>query len=294
MKSEQIGEAAVPHYESNHFPLRIKDIQEKTKGEVIFPHWHDDVELAYIKSGKYEYRINDDSLIVQAGDFLFINSRVMHYIRTLGDEPTRNYCIIFKPSILTGNEEITRKYLDPIYRNNPLEFLYFPRNTQYAKECEKWAEFIMQAYKEDHEDYELVAIAGLNMIMHLIFKEFSSRNPAINQITDIGAAEKKMISFIYSQYQNDISLNDIAASANMNTHSCCDIFKHYVGVSPVKYLNLFRLEMAGRALLTTKKSVQEIAWLCGFQTSAYFIKSFKQQYGITPSKYRKAFKKDPE
>lgn len=292
MKFRQIGDATVPHYESSRFPLRIKDIAEESKGEIIFPHWHDDIELAYCKSGKYEYRINDDSLIIQEGDFLFINSRVMHYIRTLSDEQTRNYCIIFKPSILTGNEEITNKYLKPIYKGNPLEFLYFPRNTDLAKECAKWMELIMRAYKADHEDYELVAIAGLNMIMHLLYQEFSNRNPAIKQISDIGELEKKMISFIYEEYQNDISLNDIASSANISTHTCCDIFKHYVGISPVKYLNLFRLEMGSRLLISSKKNIQQIAWLCGFQTSAYFIKSFKDEYGLTPAKYRKSFQKD--
>lgn len=292
MNYRQLGEATVPHYESNRFPLRIKDIMEQTKGDIVFPHWHDDIEFAYIKSGKYEYRINDDSLIMQEGDFLFINSRVMHYIKTLGDAPTRNYCIIFKPAILTGNEEIRNKYLDPIYKGNPLEFLYFPRNTKFAKDCGKWMEFIMKAYKEDHEDYEMIAIAGLSMIMHLLYKEFSDRNPAIKQTTDIGEIEKKMISFIYEQYPNDISLNDIASSANISTHTCCDIFKHYVGVSPVKYLNLFRLEMASRQLISSTRNIQDIAWHCGFQTSAYFIKSFKDEYGLTPAKYRKSFKKN--
>lgn len=282
-----LGEAAVPHYESNSLPLRIKDIKESKKGTIVFPHWHEDIELMYVKSGVYEYRINDDSLIMQAGDFVFVNAKVMHYIRVLDGDAPQNYCVIFKPSILTGNTEIFQKFLEPISTDNPLEYLYFPRNTKASEECGKWMEFIIRGYEEDHNTYELAANAGLNMIIRTIYKEFSLRIPSVKQNSQIGEEEKKMISFIYDHYQNDISLDDISASAYVSNHTCCAIFKRYVGVSPVKFLNMFRLEMAGRMLISSEQSVQDIAWACGFKTSAYFIKMFKDQYGCTPFQYRK-------
>ncbi len=123
--------------------------------------------------------------------------------------------------------------------------------------------------------------------MNVIIEEFANRNPAFKQITPMGELEKKMITFIYEHFSEKITLTDIARSANINTHTCCDIFKHYLNTSPVAYLNAFRLDMSTKLLKTSKASVQYISYSCGFDSSAYFIKLFKERYGITPIQYRK-------
>lgn len=287
----QKEDAAVLHYDNRRFPLRIKDVYEVKDENIVIPHWHDDFELVYVLEGINEYRINDDALILQPGDFLFINTRVMHYNHAIGDGENHGYFVIFQPSILTGNTYVAETFLEPIWKVNPLEYLYLPRNTEQADEIGKWMKLIVQAYKESPDHYQLQAIAGLNMIMNVLYKEFSDRNPAVKQTSPIGILEKKMISFIYHRFADRITLQDIADSANVSIRTCSNIFQHYAGVSPMKYLNLFRMDMAARLLQTSDAPVQSIAWNCGFETSAYFIKQFKKQYGCTPNEYRKAFRK---
>lgn len=282
-------DAAVLHYDDRRFPLRIKDVYEQ-KGEItVIPHWHDDFELVYVLEGMQEYKVNDDTLIIQPGDFLFINTRVMHHNHSIAEGENHGYYIMFQPSILTGNPYVAETFLEPIWKINPLEFLYLPRNTAQAEEIGKWMRFIVEAYHDSPDHYQLQAIAGLNMIMNVLYKEFSDRNPAVKQLTPIGALEKKMISYIYHHFADPLTLQDIADSANVSIRTCSNIFRHYAGVSPMKYLNLFRLEMAARLLQTSEAPVQNIAWSCGFESSAYFIKQFKSQYGCTPNQYRKIF-----
>ncbi len=279
-------ELAVPHYEDPNIPLRIKHYIKDSSSIQTMPHWHDDFELVYVAKGQYEYRINDDDLVLQPGDFLFINSKVLHYDRVISDQ-VEVYMIVFQPSILTGNKTIYNTFLEPISGINPIEYLYFPRNTKQSNECNKWVKEIINLHKEHKHSYYLTAIAYLIFIMNVIIEEFANRNPAFKQITPLGELERKMITYIYEHYPEKITLADIADSANINTHTCCDIFKHYLNTSPVAYLNSFRLDMSTRLLKTTKATAQNIALSCGFDSSAYYIKLFKEKYKMTPIQYRK-------
>ncbi|MFQ6951908.1 helix-turn-helix transcriptional regulator [Blautia wexlerae] len=67
---------------------------------------------------------------------------------------------------------------------------------------------------------------------------------------------------------------------------CCQIFKHYMQQSPVDFLNAYRLKISCQLLCTTRKSITEIAMLCGFNHLSYFSKYFMECYGCTPREYR--------
>lgn len=56
-------------------------------------------------------------------------------------------------------------------------------------------------------------------------------------------------------------------------------------MTPVEFLISYRLKKACELLITTKKSILEIALECGFNNSSYFGKLFKQQYHTSPGEY---------
>ena len=145
---------------------------------------------------------------------------------------------------------------------------------------------IIQAYHEDPSGCYLEVIACLNHIVYLLYKEFANHNPAVCQITPVGEIEKKMISYIYHHFGDRVRLQDIADAGCVNTHTCCDIFRHYLHTTPIRFLNQFRLEMASRLLVTTDTTIEHISFSCGFDSSAYFIKMFRETYHMTPRVYR--------
>ena len=63
-------------------------------------------------------------------------------------------------------------------------------------------------------------------------------------------------------------------------------FKQMTGKTPFDYLCTYRIEKAARMLKNTDKNVTEIAFCCGFNDLSYFIKRFKQTYGISPGSYK--------
>lgn len=63
-------------------------------------------------------------------------------------------------------------------------------------------------------------------------------------------------------------------------------FKKYYGTTPTEYINTLRLNWSCRLLTTTKLSILDIAYTCGFNTIAYYNRRFKEKYECTPSQYR--------
>jgi hypothetical protein len=65
-------------------------------------------------------------------------------------------------------------------------------------------------------------------------------------------------------------------------------FSEAAGTTPVAYLVHYRSEQAADLLLHTDRPVTEIAVLCGFFDTSYFIRTFRRFYGTSPSRYRRA------
>lgn len=92
--------------------------------------------------------------------------------------------------------------------------------------------------------------------------------------------------FIISNYDKDISINDIADNAHMSVSYFSKIFREATGFSPYDYLLTIRLDKAKEMLQKTDYSIESIAYKTGFNSSSNFVYFFKKQTGISPLKFR--------
>ncbi|MEM8890596.1 MAG: AraC family transcriptional regulator, partial [Bacteroidota bacterium] len=83
-----------------------------------------------------------------------------------------------------------------------------------------------------------------------------------------------------------ISMDELAALANMSTPSFKRKFKESMGESPGQYIKKLRLEKAAHMLNTSTELIASIAYECGFSDPNYFSKSFQAVYGLSPKQYR--------
>jgi ABC-type sugar transport system substrate-binding protein/AraC-like DNA-binding protein len=86
---------------------------------------------------------------------------------------------------------------------------------------------------------------------------------------------------------SDLSVDDIAADMNLSRVQLYRKVKAVSGSSPVELLRTTRLNRAYQLLLTTDKSVSEVAYAVGFTAPSYFTKCFKEEYGMVPGDVRK-------
>lgn len=90
-----------------------------------------------------------------------------------------------------------------------------------------------------------------------------------------------------SRQYSYIRISDIANSIGVNRSYLTVIFKKVTGMSPQSYLMQFRMEKACELLESTEQPLREIARRVGYADPFTFSKTFKTQYGISPSAYRR-------
>lgn len=90
--------------------------------------------------------------------------------------------------------------------------------------------------------------------------------------------------------RGELSLAECAQSVNLSVWRLCHIFKSDVGMPPIRYLRLLRMERAKNLLESSFLSVKEIAFQVGLNDESHFVRDFKSTYGFSPTLYRSHFK----
>lgn len=85
-----------------------------------------------------------------------------------------------------------------------------------------------------------------------------------------------------------LDLTDMAKAVNLSPWRLAHLFKAEVGISPLRYLTLVRLQKARQFLETGFLTVREIASAVGIPNASHFTKSFKAAYGSSPAQHRAA------
>ncbi len=96
----------------------------------------------------------------------------------------------------------------------------------------------------------------------------------------------QMLLFIHQNYQNDISVRDLAALCSINQSYAGQLFRQETGENFSGYLTRVRMEKASALLAETDSSIASIAAAVGYGDYFYFAKVFKKVMGVTPSAYR--------
>lgn len=97
---------------------------------------------------------------------------------------------------------------------------------------------------------------------------------------------KKSMFYISQNFNQPITLHDVAKEVNLHPTYFSTLFKQSTGFSFKEYLNMIRIEESKRLLANTNFSIIDIAIASGFDDQSYFSKVFKKYTGMTPKQYR--------
>lgn len=98
---------------------------------------------------------------------------------------------------------------------------------------------------------------------------------------------RKINEYIMRNFQEDISLPEIAGVANMAVTTFCNFFKDHYRVTFVEYLNTIKIGHACKLLSERDLNIVQVAYESGFNNLANFNKQFKKFKNMTPSQYKK-------
>lgn len=138
----------------------------------------------------------------------------------------------------------------------------------------------------------IIKATKLNQSEYDISSELYSLLCTVSKGSDINHESRKADSiekakeFIITNFNKNISVDEIAAITHISASYFSKIFKEATGFSPYDYLLAIRLDKAKELLQKTDDSIQNIAYKTGFNSTSNFIYFFKKETGISPLKFR--------
>ncbi len=274
----------IPYSHPEYFLFIEEDRLSQYPGYMALSHWHSEVEFVVVLFGELDYNVNGKVIRLQEGDGLFVNSRQLHYGFSKARRECRFLCILLHPRLLCSTLSMEQEYVAPIL-SNPALFCQ-PLHTSVD-----WERKILQALLRMHDclDQPAFPLQILGLFCE-IWQELYIHAPG--EQTFLGKpsgqlnAVRDMVTYIQDHYAEKITLEEIAASANVCKSKCCSLFNKYLGQSPVRYLISYRLEKSVERMASTDLSISEIGYEVGFLGPSYFSETFRKQYGCSPGKYR--------
>jgi AraC family transcriptional regulator of arabinose operon len=98
---------------------------------------------------------------------------------------------------------------------------------------------------------------------------------------------RKAVEFIQSNYCNPIKVTDVADYVCINRSYLYTLFQNFTGMSPQRFMTMFRMTKASELLRLTDLTIESIALSCGYNDSLVFTKAFHQMKNMSPTAYRK-------
>jgi AraC family transcriptional regulator, arabinose operon regulatory protein len=121
----------------------------------------------------------------------------------------------------------------------------------------------------------------LDLFLYGSASEVRSKQQHFEQLAPVFA-------YIAEHYSSTITLQEMAEQLNVTPQHTCLLFQQSLGMRPFAYVTRYRLRKAKELLLQQEElEVRTIAQRVGYEDPSYFIKLFKQQEGVTPSRFRK-------
>ncbi len=291
MKIEQMGlivkrddGSEIVNYDDPNFPSYIYDgwIAPKVTWEGV-PHFHEDIEIMTIKEGQVAYFVNGKELLLRAGDTIVVNSNQIHYNMTVNGEVAKYVICILHPSILVNSITVEMQAVRPITENPDLPYLRF----RYINEhTESIRNLVLGMPDLRHDPFAITK--QFYQIWDIIRKHAETLGATEDVVSDPRIQSfKSMMHFISNNYQNQVTLADIAASGSISKSLCNTLFHQYVGESPINYLMHLRCRKVAELLRSGKIPMTEIASRTGFGGVSYMSESFRKFFEKSPREYRK-------
>ncbi|CAI9393744.1 HTH-type transcriptional activator RhaR [Bacillus sp. T2.9-1] len=124
---------------------------------------------------------------------------------------------------------------------------------------------------------KIVEEVKLNILTRLEEKEQSSKHviPIVKQ-------------YINEHYPEDLSLNLLADKVYLSPRYLSEVFIQETGSGINKYIKQIRMDSAKNLLVHTNMKINDICKQVGYQNFSYFVRSFRENFGLSPEKFRQS------
>ena len=251
-------------------------------------HWHIEFEWCVAESGSVDCLIDSERISLREGDGIFIGSRVIHGFEAAAPALMPN--VLFPPSFLfPEGSDVYSEAMLPVL-DSGMTSAVFRRDDEVASRVLGALHGVYRLVRSGGSKFELFLACGRLWREFLRFldgagaREITRRASGHDML--MSSRMRTMLGFIAENYGERVDLAMIAGSAGISKSEALRCFNESIGVTPVRYLNDYRLARAKDLLISTEDKVTSIAMSVGIDNISYFVRRFSEKYGEPPSAYR--------
>lgn len=265
------------HFKQEKLKIEVLNIREERE------HFHQDIELLFVLEGTLDVAMGEQTTHMQPEDILVINANKRH-------------CLKGSPDILFARLYITYQLVSDIFESTDIIFWCDSTkgDTDRYREMRETLKKLLNHYLSTRGGVANFGhIALCYQVMDLLSSYFLVRTGDRHLEDGADLFENRLSqinNYIRANYNQSISLNDLASQLYLSVGYLSRFFKKNYGMNFAAYLANVRLYHAVDDLLYTEQPVTRIAYDNGFSNVTVFNKAFKAAYGETPSAFRKQAK----
>lgn len=256
-------------------------------------HWHDELEIIYVKSGTLNVTISGENYIGNQGEAFVVSPGNLHFMGSKTGE-VDYYTFLFPLEYVSfqSNDLLEKEVMSPLRHG---KLMIKPQVGDCVRDiCEELiavqlpSSALLTVGGERKVIPEMSVQLNIKSILLQFFQKMLQYDFIVqNSTSGRNTTEKEMISYIQQNYTGEISLKQFGEQFHLSEKYISRYFKEHFHITLSQYINHLRMEHARQLLQETTLSVTEVAMRSGYENVSYFIRSFKKMYGMSPLKYRK-------
>ena len=260
-------------------------------------HTHDYIELAYVVEGEFCQKISGKNITFSKGELCLIDKNCLHQDYLMSQSATILFLGIANDMFSEiMNENITTQKIISFLQSALLkqkdlqQYIHFKPMEDAEGELEECLRLLLkELYNNDIGSHYICKGLLLRIFRIISTKyEFSLSREQKKTMNWILFEE---ISAYIKQHYASVTIQELANQFHFQEDYFNRLIKNKTGLTYSAYVQQIRLDRAEHLLISSDKSVDEIALDAGYHNKGYFYKIFKERYGMTPSKYRKSISK---
>lgn len=254
-------------------------------------HWHTEPELNFIKDGCADFICGDERFTACAGDIVVILPDMLHSVSCSADRHCDYDTLVFGLSML-GSQDTDRcaaRCIQPLAAECGIHSLITPQHPYYSQ-LRTGVEQIFSCAKGDSAMLDMLLKSELLRFFWLLC-ESGSIFTVSRSSTENAELIRSALRYINENYSEPLTIDILAEHTHLSRSYFMSCFRRAAGVGAIEYVNQVRASAAERLLRSTKRSIADIAYECGFRNLSNFNRQFRSFAGATPSEYRRSQEK---
>lgn len=273
---------------NEQFPFLVsyQKLSEYESGSFMW-HWHPEIEITYVQKGTMCYKVNHMVYHLKEGDIVFNNSGALHSGTMENQKDCAYIPVTFDSRLIYGffQSTVNSKYVDPVIQDSMLPAICIDQSEPWHKPFREYLLRIIDLDEKKPDFYELDITICLQYMWRLLLEHITYEPQASRENSLEYDRIKKILSYIEENYQNKITLNDIAGHIHLCESECTRLFKRHMNTTLFAFLQEYRIERS-LEFLQDDQPVSAVADKAGFSDPNYYSKVFAKIKGCSPREYR--------